>query len=152
MVSGQWSVVSSGKIFCLLLFTTTSLLSCSIPNLEAPECTEARSAVKEFYSFHIGNDMKPSAENLKLREKFLSKELLKELSLSNETEKDNFTATADYPKASRVGECEAISPEKAIVQVLLFWRDDTRSEQREIKVETVNEGGKWVIDRVSHSK
>lgn len=126
------------------------LSACSIPNLEKPECTEARSAVREFYSFHIGNDLKPSAENLKLREKFLSKELTEKLSVSNETKKDYFTATEDYPKAFRVGGCEAVSPEKTILEVVLFWRDDVRSEQREIKVEAIKENGKWLIDKVSN--
>jgi hypothetical protein len=130
--------------FCLFIF------ACSIPNLEKPECTEARDAVREFYSFHIGNDIKPSAENLKLREKFLSKKLLETLSVSKETEKDYFTATPDYPRAFRVGSCEVVSPDKTVLGVLLFWRDDTRSEQREVKVEAVRENEKWVIDKVSN--
>jgi Protein of unknown function (DUF3828) len=132
------------------ILLVSALSACSIPNLESPECTEARSAVREFYSFHIGNDLKPSAENLKLREKFLSKELINTLSVSNEAKKDYFTATEDYPKAFRVGGCEAVSPEKTVLEVLLFWRDDVRSEQREIKVEAVKENGKWLIDKVSN--
>ena len=46
-----------------------------MPNLEKPECGEAREAVKQFYSFHFDNGMKPLLENLKLREKFLTVEL-----------------------------------------------------------------------------
>jgi hypothetical protein len=137
--------VSASLRFIFLVF---ALSACSMPNLEKPECTEARDAVREFYSFHIGNDMKPSAENLKLRGKFLSGELLKTLVATNETTKDYFTATADYPKAFRVGSCEIISPGKTVLGVLLFWRDDNRSEQREIKVETVRENEKWLINKV----
>jgi hypothetical protein len=151
VVSGQRSAVSWWKIFCLLS-TVYCLLSCSIPNLEAPECTAARDTVREFYSFHFGNDMKPSAENLRQREKFLSKELLKTLSASNETARDYFTATDKYPKAFRAGSCEAISPEKTVFGILLFWRDDTQNEQREIKVEAVKENGNWLIDKVSDAK
>jgi hypothetical protein len=134
-----------------LLFTFAFLLclsACSIPNLEKPECTEARDAVREFYSFHIGNDMKPSAENLKAREKFLSKELLRILSASNEKARDYFTATDDYPKAFRVGSCEVISPEKVRLGILLFWRDDVRSEERKIFVDATPENGRWQIDKV----
>jgi Protein of unknown function (DUF3828) len=136
-----------------LLFPFAFLLcfsACSVPNLEKPECTEARDAVREFYSFHIAGDMKPSAENLKLREKFLSKKLFETLVASNEIGKDYFTATADYPKAFRVGSCEAISPGKTVLEVLLFWRDDNRSEQRAIKVEAVKENEKWLVDKVSN--
>lgn len=138
-------------VFCLLL-TAYCLLSCRIPNLEAPECIEARTSVREFYSFHFGNDMKPSAENLKQREKFLSGGLLKTLSASNETAKDYFTATDKYPKAFRVGGCEVVSTGKTVFGVLLFWRDDTQSDQREIKVEAVKENGRWLIDKVSDAE
>jgi hypothetical protein len=137
--------VQSSRLF---LFFAFLLCSCSIPNLEKPECTEARNAVREFYSFHIGNDIKPSAENLKLREKFLSRKLFETLSASNETAKDYFTGTDDYPRAFRVGSCEVVSPERTVLGVLLFWRDDTRSEQREVKVEAVKENEKWLIDKV----
>ena len=138
-------------LFCLLT-SVFCLLNCSIPNLESPECIEARTAIREFYSFHLGNDMKPSAENLKLREKFLSKEMIKTLSASSETAKDYFTATSDFPKASRIGGCEAVSPAKTVFEVLLFWKDDARDEQRKIKVEAVKENDKWLVDKVSEAK
>jgi hypothetical protein len=96
--------------------------------------------------------MKPSAENLKLREKFLSKELFKTLSASNETPKDYFTATEDYPKAFRVGECKTIAPDRTVFGVLLFWKDDERSDQRKVEVEAVKENGNWSIDKVSDAK
>jgi hypothetical protein len=137
-------------LFCILHFTFC--ISCSIPNLESPECGEAQNTVREFYSFHLGNDMKPSAENLKLREKFLSKELFKTLSASNETAKDYFTKTDDYPKASRTGGCEAAQPGKTIFEVLLFWKDDKRDEQRKIKIEAIKENDKWLINKVSNSE
>ena len=139
------------KILYFLPFTFAFLLcfsACSIPNLEAPECIAARTEVREFYSYHFGNDMKPSAENLRQREKFLSSELVKTLSASNETAKDYFTATDKYPKAFRVGSCQAISPRKTVFGILLFWKDDAQSEQREIKVEAVKENDKWLIDKV----
>jgi len=131
-------------IFLLLLFVS----SCSIPNLEEAECTEARNDVKQFYSYHFGNDMKPSPKNLILREKFLSPGLVKTLSSSGETNVDYFTATSDYPKAFRLGTCKVVSPGKTEFQLLLFWRDDTRNEQRELAVESVKENGKWLIDKV----
>jgi hypothetical protein len=149
LVGGQLSVVRWWKIFCLLS-SVFWLLSCSIPNLESNECIEARTQVKEFYSFHFGNDMKPSSENLKQREKFVSKELWQTLSASNAAAKDYFTATEEYPKAFRVGECRVISPEKTVFGILLFWKDDAKSEQREIKVEAVKENGRWLIDKVEN--
>ena len=126
--------------------------SCSVPVLESPECLEARNTVKEFYSFHFDRDMKPSAESLKQREKFLSAGLIKTLSASSgETANDYFTRTDDYPKAFRIGGCEIVAPQKKVVfGVLLFWKTDAREEQREIKVETVKENDRWLIDAVKN--
>lgn len=122
--------------------------SCSVPNLEPPECTESRNTVKEFYSYHFAHDMKLSAENLGLRKKFLTPELTR--SLENlQTENDVFTTnSADYPKAFRTAGCEVVSPEKTLFEVVLFWRTDERSEQKEIKVEIVRQDGKWLVDKV----
>ncbi len=133
--------------FAFLLFT----VSCSIPNLESPECTAGRNQVKKLYSFHVGNDMKPSPENLKLREEYLTPELKQNLEKQTSGETDYFTQTSDYPKAFRIGECKVVEPErKVILQVLLFWKDDTRTEQREINVETVKQNEIWLVNKVEN--
>ncbi len=135
-------------LFCFCFFVFT-FAACSIPNLEKPECTAARQAVKEFYSFHFGDQMKPSKENLRKREKFLTDELNRALAApETETATDYFTQTDDYPKAFRIGECAATDENRTVFQVVLFWKDDTRSEQREVKVESVKQNGKWLINRV----
>jgi hypothetical protein len=131
--------------FHFLLFT---FAACSVPNLETPECTAGRQAVKEFYSFHFGNEMKPSKENLQRRERFLSENLKRQLSAPTDAAIDYFTATDDYPKAFRIGECTAENENKAVFQIVFFWKDDVRSLQREIKAETVKENGKWLINRI----
>jgi hypothetical protein len=137
------------SIFCFLI-SVFCLLSCSIPNLEKPKCTEARQTVREFYSFHFGSDMKLSKENVQKSEQFLTDELKQNLAAQAESSKDYFTATDDYPKAFRVGECSVGSENKVVFQVVLFWKDDARSEQREIKVETVKRNGRWLIDKVEN--
>lgn len=149
MQNAKCTVHNLPLLFCILHFALC-ISSCSVPNLEKPQCTEARNAVKRFYSLHVGGDMRPSQENLKAREEFLTSDLFQTLAASNETAKDYFTATDEYPKAFRVGECSSGSEDAATLQVLLLWRDDTASEQREIKVETVRLGDKWVINKVSN--
>jgi hypothetical protein len=96
--------------------------------------------------------MKPSTENLKLREKYLTADLLKTLSASNETALDYFTAATDYPKAFRTGTCKVISPSETEFQVIFFWRDDNRSEQKEVTVDTIKQGDKWLINKVISQK
>ncbi len=145
IIFSWWKII----VFCFL-FSVFCLPSCSIPNLEKPECTEARAVVREFYSYHFGNDMKFSKENLLTRAKFLTDDLKQNLAGQTDGKKDYFTATDDYPKAFRIGGCEATSGEKALFEVVLFWRDDTRSEQREIKVETIKQNEKWLINKVEN--
>lgn len=145
----QSLAVSCRKIkFCLLLMACCLLPACSMPNLEKPECTAARQTVKEFYSFHFGNDMRMSPENLRQRERFLSGDLKKNLLAQPESQTDYFTRTEDYPKAFRIGECEVVNENKTDFQVVLFWKNDERNEQREVKVEAVKENEKWLIDKV----
>ncbi|MGI9054411.1 MAG: DUF3828 domain-containing protein [Pyrinomonadaceae bacterium] len=132
--------------FLQVIFT----FSCSIPNLEKPECIESKEIVKQFYSFHFGNDMKPTPENLNRREKYLSRNLFEESKTRTETAKDYFTQTDDYPKAFRVSGCEVLTPEKTLFEILIFWKTETRTEQRTIKVETIKENGNWLIDKVEN--
>jgi len=137
------------RLFCILSFALC-IASCSIPSLEKPECTAGRDIVKRFYSFHFGNEMSFSHENLKAREQFLTPDLVKILSGSGDTKKDYFTATDDYPKAFRVGECSVDSGDQATLQVVLLWRSDNENEQKEVYVEAVQIGDKWLINKVSN--
>ena len=132
--------------FCFLL-SALCLFSCSVPNLEKPECTEARLTIKEFYSLHFGNEMKPSEEYLVKREKYLTENVKFFISKTLQEKHDYFTLTEDYPKAFRIGECEVVESNKTVFQVVFFWKDDTRSEQREARVEVIKENGKWLINK-----
>lgn len=124
------------------------LSACGVPNLDPPECAESRNAVREFYSYHFGNDMKFSAEGLKSRERFLSGDLRKQAASAAEGIDPFTTGDADMPKAFRVGECRVMSHDRTSFDVLLFWKDDVRSEQRKIEVETVKSGDSWLIDKI----
>ncbi len=136
------------KLFCLLPFAFC-LFSCgSVPNLDPPECAAAGQTIKEFYSIHFGGDLRFSRENLKLLEKFLTPEYDKNLQ-TVETDGDLFTTgNTDFPKAFRIGKCEVVSPEKIRNEILLFWRDNARSEQKSIYVEVVKQNGQWLINQV----
>lgn len=136
--------------FFVVLFLQCAFFfaACSIPNLEDAECSEARQTVKEFYSFHFGGEMRFSPENLRLREKYLTPEFV--ASLPNApTEADVFTVNSnDYPKAFRTGDCRADAPDKTVFEVLLFWKTETRSEQRRIEVETIKRNDRWLINKI----
>jgi hypothetical protein len=133
-----------------ILHAAVCITACSVPNLEKPECTEAREAVKRFYSFHFGNDMRPTAENLKMRERFLTPELAASLDKTPTTAVDYFTATEQAPKTFKIGKCEARDSTHAEFQVQLYWRDDIETVQKEIHAEAVKTGDAWLINKVSN--
>lgn len=122
--------------------------SCSIPNLDPPECSASRTTVREFYSLHFGNEMKVSSDGLKARKRFLTTGLLNEAENAAEGTDPFTTGTTDIPKAFRAAECRVISPERAEYDVLLFWKDDSRTEQRTIRVQAAKIGDSWLIDKI----
>lgn len=149
IVSDLWTVVSWRRfVFVSLLLSAFSFGCGSIPNLEAAECSQARDQVKRFYSFHFANDMSPTPENLSQRRQYLTDRLFNSLWAADSIPGDHFTATSNYPKAFRVGECKVVSPERTVFQVLLLWKDDIRSEQKEVSVDMVKQGDKWLVDGV----
>ncbi len=150
--SQQRAVLTAGRLVRLtcLLITAYGALACSLPNLEKPQCTDARIAVRRFYSFHFGNDMKMTADNLNVRESYLTPELHNSLAAAGDSKFDYFTATDNYPKAFRVGSCTSDAEDKATLQVVLLWRDDTRSDQKEVYADVVKSGDNWLVQKVSN--
>ncbi len=138
------------RLRLLLLGIGLAATGCSVPNLETPQCAGGREVVKRFYSYHFGNEISGSPDNQKGRERFLSNDLINELSTLSDRKMDYFTATDDPPKAFRVGECTAESDTKVAMQVVLLWRDDTRTAQKEVKVDAVRSDGKWLLNKVSN--
>lgn len=137
--------------FCILL-CILCVSGCGIPNLESAECGEARVAVKQFYSFHFGNDMRPSAENFKLRERFLTKRFYSTLSAATESNFDPFSMTREFPRTFKIGECDVDSASSVDFQVQLYWRDDERTVQQEVVATAVKENDSWLIDGVGSKK
>ncbi|MFM9903365.1 MAG: hypothetical protein ACKVQJ_02205 [Pyrinomonadaceae bacterium] len=94
--------------------------------------------------------MHPSAENLKMRERFLTGELMNTLSASVETMQDYFTKSGEPPKTFKIGKCDAPQADKVNIQVQLYWRDDAKTVQKEVHVEAVKSGDAWLINKVSN--
>ena len=144
--SAGWRPVVSWLASMVLAALLT--LNCSVPNLESQNCTDARTRVREFYSLHIAGDMNFTQESLEKRKDFLTPEFYNLLKTRAPHSVDRFTLTEnDFPKAFRVGECT--QTESGVrFEVLLFWKTDTRSEQRSIHVDAEYIGDKWLIASV----
>lgn len=142
------------KYFAMLFISVISVagFGCGVPNLESPECTEARVAVKQFYSFHFGNDMRPTAENLKLREKFLTARYYSIVSSLVDFDTDPFTMTREFPRTFKIGECKEMSPASVAFQIQLYWRDDEQTVQQEVMANVTRENGSWLVDNVGSKK
>jgi hypothetical protein len=136
----------------LLLFAVLSfalcVAGCGVPNLESPECSSARAQVKQFYSFHFGNDMTPTAENIKLRERFLTPEFFRDSMKEIETVNiDPFTGTDPPPTTFKIGKC--VSDEKqADFEVQLYWRNDVSTKQDTTTVRLVKRDGRWLVKQI----
>ncbi len=130
-------------VHCALFIT-----SCSIPNLEPLECVEARDSARQFYSFHFGNEMRPSADNFKARERYLTPRYFASLASYPENGADPFTLTTDYPRTFKLAECKAASPTDIDLKIQIYWRDDLKTEQQEVQANFVKQDGKWLLDGV----
>ena len=143
-----FSAISNRRFLIWIPALLFVLSSCGVPNLEPPECSAARTAVREFYSFHFGNEMKFSAESLDRRERFLSPSLTEQVSKAREGTDPFTTGDADLPKAFRAGECRVLAPGRTQFDLLIFWKDDVRTEQRTLKVEAVRTENGWLVDKI----
>lgn len=148
VVSSRLSVVSGMRgIFICLLLTAYCQLACSIPNLEKPQCTAARDTVKQFYSWYIGTEANVKADHPEIYNKYVSP-LFSNSFEPKDWETDHFLLTNDWPKTFRAGSCSVESEDKAVFQVVLLWRDDNSSYQKEVKVEAIKTGNTWLISKV----
>ncbi|HMM80814.1 MAG TPA: hypothetical protein PKC65_12405 [Pyrinomonadaceae bacterium] len=122
--------------------------ACRVDTFDTSPCGEASDAARRFYSFHLGNDMTPSPENLEKRKKYLTDELFKQLSGIN-SKQDYFTASENFPRTFKIGHCTQNSAEDATVQVQIYWKDDYTTEQKDVLVDVAKRGGEWLINKVS---
>lgn len=131
------------------LFIAISI-GCGAPTLETPECREARPTIREFYSYHFGNEMLLTKESLQARERFLTNEFHTELGSSPEGIDVFTTGSDDIPRAFRDGKCTTVTSDRTSFEMLIFWRDDARTEQRQITVEAKKSENEWLIDKVNY--
>ena len=148
-VGRQRSAVS----LLVLLGAAIWIAGCSLPNLESEECTASRDTVREFYSYHFGHELGYTDQDLDARREYLTPaffDSLRKQPRDFPPGTDPFTRTENPPKAFRIGECKVMTPgERTSFEIILFWKDNTRSEQQVINAEVQKEGPRWLIDRVS---
>lgn len=124
---------------------------CSVPSLEPVECSQSQIALREFFSFHFGNDMRFSQSNLEKRQPYLTERFRESVEKSTE-DSDPFTLRDnDFPKSFRIGQCNVESADSTKFDVLIFWKDDTRSEQRKLIATMKLAGDRWLLDGIDRA-
>jgi hypothetical protein len=155
------------KLWNVLLLACLALMSCSIPQVEDGKCTVSRETVRSFYSEHFadGDKISFTKESVTKKEKFLTPEfyqtaqkqfaVLEKFKTDHPEAKqidedlfidgDPFTNSMNYPTGFKVGECEISGENNVSHNVRLFWKNDNKPFERDMKVEMEKRGDKWLI-------
>jgi len=129
--------------FCLSLMAFC-FLGCSIPKLEDQRCSEARDTVKEFYSWYLGTDPQMRAGQPDVFERFVSPGFRPTIAENQ----DPFFLSGTTPTTFKIGKCEAVTETKAEMQVQLYWREDGKTDQKEVFAELTRTNDRWLIENV----
>jgi len=140
---------STVLILALLALGCSSI---SVPTLENPSCTQARESARSFYSLHFDSDLKPSEESIEARSIGLTERFAAKLRTEKPESVDPFTLTEDYPRAFKLGACEAKADGSVVLEVQLLWRDKDMTKQESVDALMVEKDGKWLIDGISVRK
>jgi hypothetical protein len=119
--------------------------SCSVPNLESGECSEAREQLKRFYSARLGEE--PVQEST-----FVTNELAAKLRERHDSGMDYFTASptsGPLPASFRVGACSEQSYDAAAFEVRLFSKESSNVSERPIQVGMKRQDNRWLVDSVT---
>ena len=113
--------------------------------METQQCAEARDSVKEFYSWYLGTEAAQRAKQPDVFKKFISSGS----SLNTAGgENDPFFNSATPPTTFKIGKCEMVDPTHTNIQVQLYWREESKTEQKEVYADTVKSGDRWQIDKI----
>jgi hypothetical protein len=140
----------SARIFVITVAVACVFATaCSLPALESPQCTDARETVRKFYSFHFGNDIAYTVEDIEKRKPYLTDEFAAKQTAYGTTF-DPFTLAEDPPRTFKLGECTFIDREKVAFRVQVYWRDDSTTVQKDLRLELVAKDGNWLINNISN--
>lgn len=137
-------IVVRVSIVCCLLMTAISQPACSIPNLEGQQCTEARDTVKEFYSWYMGTD----AETRQKQNEIYYRYIASNFQSSAGPETDKFYLSETTPTTFKIGKCEQTNDQRIAMQVQLYWRQDGKTDQKEVYADLIKVRDSWQIDKV----
>jgi hypothetical protein len=139
------------SVFLTVAIVAAALLfsACGVPNLESQPCSDARYALRTFYSFHFDVGMTGErARDVEIRREYLTPRFFEALSKRENAPKDPFTVADSLPTTFKIGECSE-NGDRAHFRVQVYWRDDSSTVQKDIFVRIDQQDGKWLIDEIT---
>lgn len=164
------------KFVVLNIFLVIALAfgSCQIPQIEDARCTASRETARKFFAQHLQDTSRQAftREALTSLEKFLTPEfyqvmqkdfdrhekMIRDNPLENMPNRvafanaDPITGPHPLPTGYKVGECKTEGDFYAIHAVQMFWTNDDRPLQRELKVKIEKRGDQWLISDFINDK
>ena len=133
-------------VFCISVFCFC-FSACSIPNLEAGECTMARDVLKRYYSLAIGGDL---ANTPGLRDELvaLRTENFIVSNLSESSGGDPFFFSKISPSSFRINKCSLSDDYRTYLDVTVIWQLDNQIYQRTDSVTLANDEPGWRIEHI----
>ena len=64
------------------------------------------------------------------------------------SDSDPFYLSGTTPTTFKIGKCEQRDDSHVTIQVQLYWRQDGKTDQKEVYADVVKSGDRWLIDKV----
>jgi len=143
MKTARWK---TGPIlpFCVLT-VAICVASCSMPNLDPPECAAARDVVKQFYALGIGGDPMSHPEILARWKSLRSPNYSAGPTRDDDSQ---FYFSAVEPTSSRVGECKLLDEGRVTVEATVIWRASETNYTRTDTVTLARVNDAWLVERI----
>lgn len=132
---------------CICLAAWLLHSACSIPNLEAPGCSEARDAAKRYYSLATGGETATLPE-VSSRLNDMRSTTFSVAPAGGDAGRDPYNFSRIQPISSRVGECSIETANLAVTEVTVIWREDDHTAERTDRVTLIRNNDYWLIDRI----
>jgi hypothetical protein len=101
--------------------------------------------VKDFYSWYLGTDAKTRAQQETTYDRFIASDF--QTSVSDDL--DPFFLSPTTPTTFKIGKCDVDSETRVSIQVQLYWRYESKTDQKEVYAEVFRTGDKWLIYKVA---
>lgn len=137
---------SSIVVALCIVSCTLSVVACSIPAIESPDCTAARDVAKRYYSLAIGGDVANQPDAMREFKNLLAPDFsVTGTDMSDGRDPYNFSLIT--PSSSRFDECVEQNS-KPTINVTVIWRQNEQNYLRKDKVTLTKSGNTFLVEHI----